>query len=158
MFGRCPPARIRTMSARHADAERQGGFPPEQENTMRSVAIGCTALLALTIGGCSGDPVGRDPALASAATQTASLSRGRGEGDGGSEVLILDDCDPNDPTWAPTGGCLLRDGRVTNAEFTALLRSPLSLSTVGHPAWRNQPSYLDLESGKSVKATNAGGR
>ena len=47
---------------------------------------------------------------------------------------------------------------MTNAEFNALLRSPLSLSTVGHPAWRNQPSYLDIESGKTVKVTNAGGR
>jgi plastocyanin len=125
---------------------------------MRTVALGCTALLALGIvGGCSDDPVGRDPAL-TASTETASLSRGRGEGDGGREILILDDCDPDDPAWAPTGGCLLKDGRVTNAEFNLLTRSPLSLSTVGHPAWRNQPSYLDIEEGEDVKATNAGGR
>ena len=39
-----------------------------------------------------------------------------------------------------------------------LLTSPRSLSTVGHPAWRNEPSYLDIESGKTVAVTNAGGR
>ena len=127
---------------------------------MKTVVIGCTALLALAIGGCSDDPVSRDLALVASAraAEDANLSKGRGEGDGGREILILDDCDPDDPAWAPTGGCLLKDGRVTNAEFNALTRSPLSLSTVGHPAWRNQPSYLDIESGETVKATNAGGR
>jgi plastocyanin len=126
---------------------------------MRTVAIGCTALLALTIGACSDDPVGRDPVLdARAGTDAPSLSMGQGEGDGNNRILILDDCDPNDPAWAPTGGCLLKEGRVTNAEFNLLLRSPLSLSTVGHPAWRNQPSYLDIAAGHDVKVTNAGGR
>ena len=127
---------------------------------MRTLRLGCAAVLALGIAGCSDDPVGREPQLdaRAGATDAASLSRGRGEGDGGREILILDDCDPRDPAWGPTGGCLLRDGRVTNAEFNALLRSSLSLSTVGHPAWRNQPSYLDIESGKTVKVTNAGGR
>ena len=126
---------------------------------MRTVAIGCAALLAWTLGGCSDDPVGRDPTLATTPSpnQTASLSVG-GDRDGGHQILILDDCDPDDPAWAPTGGCLLKQGRVTNAEFNLLLRSPLSLSTVGHPAWRNEPSYLDIGPDKSVRVTNAGGR
>lgn len=127
---------------------------------MTMIRTGCTALLALSIAACSDDPVSRQPALDSraGATETASLSRGGGEREGGRQILILDDCDPRDPGWAPTGGCLLRRGRVTFAEFNALLTSPLSASTVGHPAWRNQPSYLDIESGKTVRVTNAGGR
>jgi plastocyanin len=127
---------------------------------MTTIRIGCTALLALSITACSDDPVSREPALDSrgGGTETASLSRGDGEREGGRQILIIDDCDPRDPAWAPTGGCLLRRGRVTNAEFGMLLTSPLSLSTVGHPAWRNQPSYLDIESGKTVRVTNVGGR
>jgi hypothetical protein len=119
--------------------------------------MGCTALLALGIAACSDDPVGRAPALDAGAVDKPSLLRNDGEQEI-RQILILDDCDPNDPAWAPTGGCLLKNGRVTNAEFNALVRSPLSLSTVGHPAWRNEPSYIDIPSGKDVKVTNAGGR
>ena len=54
-------------------------------------------------------------------------------------VEMLDDCDPTDPGWLPTGGCLLRDGDVTVEEFFAFLRSPLAtIGTpflVGHPSW-----------------------
>ena len=126
---------------------------------MRTLRMGCTALLALGIAACSDDPVGRAPALddGSGAVDGPSLSRNDGEQEV-RQILILDDCDPADPAWAPTGGCLLKNGRVTNAEFNALVRSSLSLSTVGHPAWRNEPSYVDIESGKDVKVTNAGGR
>ena len=44
------------------------------------------------------------------------------------------DSDPNDPTWAPSGGCTRKNGAVTNAEFTAFLGSPLSPAVIGHPA------------------------
>ena len=74
------------------------------------------------------------------------------------KVAILDDCDPTDPTWAPTGGCTLEEGDVNRAEFNALLLSPLSLSTVGHPAWRFGPSYLKIEPNETVKVKNDGGR
>ncbi len=74
------------------------------------------------------------------------------------EVAVLDDCDPTDPTWAPTGGCALEKGDVNFNEFFALVPSPLSLATVGHPAWRNQPSYLKVEPNETVKVTNKGGR
>jgi plastocyanin len=74
------------------------------------------------------------------------------------KIAVLDNCDPDDPAWAPTGGCTLKEGDVTNAEFNALLTSPLSLSTVGHPSWRNEPSYLTVRSGKDVRVTNEGGR
>jgi hypothetical protein len=73
-------------------------------------------------------------------------------------VSIRDDCDPTDPGWAPTGGCTLEGGSVTLAEFNVLLSSPLSTATVGHPAWRNDPSYLKIEPNEAVRVTNAGGR
>lgn len=74
------------------------------------------------------------------------------------KIAILDDCDPTDPTWAPTGGCTLEEGDVNRAEFNALVVSPLSLATVGHPAWRNQPSYLTVEPDETVRVRNRGGR
>jgi plastocyanin len=73
-------------------------------------------------------------------------------------IAIRDDCDPNDPGWAPTGGCLLKRGDVTLAEFNAELNSALAASVVGHQAWRNDPSYLKIESGKNVRVANEGGR
>jgi hypothetical protein len=123
--------------------------------------MGCTAVLALGIAACSDDPVGRAPALDAEAVGEPSLLRNDGEQEI-SQILVLDDCDPNDPAWAPTGGCTLKNGRVTNREFNELLVSPLTippfLSVIGHPAWRNEPSYIDIFTGKSVKVTNAGGR
>jgi plastocyanin len=74
------------------------------------------------------------------------------------KIRVLDNCDPTDPTWAPTGGCLLEEGNVTRAEFNTLLISPLSLATVGHPSWRNEPSYVTIEAGDTVRARNEGGR
>lgn len=76
-------------------------------------------------------------------------------------IAILDNCDPADPAWAPTGGCLLKPGKgdVTVAEFGQLLFSPLGgLYPIGHPSWRNQPSYLTVERGEGVRIQNKGGR
>jgi len=78
--------------------------------------------------------------------------------DGQRKIAVLDNCDPDDAAWAPTGGCALKEGDVTLAEFNALLVSPLSSSTVGHPSWRNEPSYLTVRSGKGVRVENEGGR
>ena len=47
---------------------------------------------------------------------------------------------------------------MPEAEFGAFLVSPLAASVVGHPAWRNEPSYLRVRAGKSVRVTNEGGR
>jgi plastocyanin len=74
------------------------------------------------------------------------------------KIAIRDDCDPDDPTWAPSGGCVLPGGDVDRAEFNAELVSPLSTATVGHQAWRNEPSYLKVETGESVRVSNRGGR
>jgi plastocyanin len=84
------------------------------------------------------------------------------EGDDDNNVAIIDKCDPADPAWQPTGGCLLKpnQGDVTNAEFGALLFSPLGPGKMvfGHPAWRNNPSYLTIHSGSTVHVKNKGGR
>ena len=130
----------------------------------RSIA-GTVTLVALGFStACSDDPVSQNnPAVTTAGASGASLSSSGGLGgpnDRGPKryIAILDDCDPNDPTWAPTGGCSRKDGAVTNAEFTAFLASSLSLSVVGHPSWRNEPSYIKVAGGESVRVTNEGGR
>jgi len=71
-------------------------------------------------------------------------------------VALLDNCDPN---TFPAGLCVVtaHPGDTTFAEFLALLFSPLSTAIIGHPAWRFQPSYLDLEAGEILRVTNGGG-
>jgi plastocyanin len=85
-----------------------------------------------------------------------------GRDNGSRKIAILDDCDPADPAWAPTGGCLLKRGDVTAAEFNGLLRTPLSIPAnaqlIGHPSWRNEPSHLTMRSGKTLRIVNEGGR
>lgn len=77
---------------------------------------------------------------------------------GGGNVDILDDCDPTDPAWEATGGCDLKRGDVDFQEFFDGSFSPLSLSIVGHPAWRNEPSYLKVRPDETLKVRNKGGR
>ncbi len=74
------------------------------------------------------------------------------------EVVMLDDCDPRDPGWGPTGGCSLPEGDVTLAEFNSLRLSPLAPSVIGHPGWWFDPNYLKVEAGKRLKIRNEGGR
>lgn len=71
-------------------------------------------------------------------------------------VEILDDCKPN-ADWG-VNGCLREEGDVTRVEFNAELLSPLADAVIGHQAWRNDPSYLKIESGDTVKVENKGGR
>jgi plastocyanin len=79
-------------------------------------------------------------------------------------ISVVDTCLPGDPAWNPTGGCTLKphEGDVSNAEFGALLRSPLTIPPnqflIGHPSWRHQPSHLTVQGGKTVHVTNKGGR
>jgi plastocyanin len=77
---------------------------------------------------------------------------------GSREVILWDDCDPTDPAWLPTGGCTLREGSVTEADFRAYLFSPLHPSQIGHPAWWFEPGFLTIAAGKSIKVSNDGGR
>jgi hypothetical protein len=68
------------------------------------------------------------------------------------KIAMLDDCDPNDAGWIPTGGCTLRGGEVTEAEFFDALPH-------GHPAWRNEPSYLKVRGdNRRIRVSNDGGR
>jgi hypothetical protein len=71
--------------------------------------------------------------------------------DEGNKVVIRDDCDPDDPAWALTGGCLLKEGDVMVKEFNDELSSPLSVAVIGHQAWRNDPPYLKIKTGEDVK-------
>jgi plastocyanin len=118
-----------------------------------------TLIASMVLTACS-DPATEAPVANQLVnpTETASLALNSRDAHGGHHVAILDDCDPNDPDWTPTGGCVLRDGVVTEDEFGALLTSSRSLSVVGHPAWRMEPSYLRVSSGTSVRVSNAGGR
>jgi hypothetical protein len=80
------------------------------------------------------------------------------DSDNNRRISIVDDCDPTDPGWAPTGGCFREGGRVNLAEFNSYLIIPNIAAVVGHPAWRMSPSYLTLESGKDLRVRNIGGR
>lgn len=73
-------------------------------------------------------------------------------------IAIRDDCDPRDPLWNNVGGCALRRGDVSFAEFNGELNSPLSAAVIGHQAWRNDPSYLKISVGGNVRVRNEGGR
>ena len=128
---------------------------------------GCTSLLAMAfVAACAKDsPSGGEQIVAPDASIGASSSSGSdsdrdSDGPGGKRfIAIRDDCDPRDVAgWAATGGCALRRGNVTFAEFAKELDSPLALAVVGHQAWRNDPSYLVVEKGKTVRVRNEGGR
>ena len=134
---------------------------------MTRIQSGCVTLFVLGLAvGCSSDPVSQDgagPAETVPAVTEASLAASGGLGgpnDRGPKryIAILDDCDPNDLAWDATGGCVRKNGQVTEAEFGAFLGSTHSLSVVGHPAWRNEPSYVKVDAGQSVRVTNEGGR
>jgi hypothetical protein len=76
-------------------------------------------------------------------------------------ILMLDDCRPGDPGWAPTGGCTLKPnkGDVSTAEFFALAFTPLGPGVlIGHPSWRNEPSYISTKTGEELEISNKGGR
>jgi plastocyanin len=131
---------------------------------MHTSHVGWTLLCAMVVvAGCGKDADRQGIVAPNAARADASGSANKsGEGhdaDENKRIAILDDCDPTDPGWAPSGGCTLRSGDVSFAEFGAGLSSPLSLSVVGHPAWRMEPSYVEsFNRGHSVRVTNEGGR
>lgn len=84
-------------------------------------------------------------------------------------VTMMDDCSPSDPGYGPFGGCPegapfpgsnSYRGDVSLDEFFALLFSPLADPghVIGHPSWRNEPSYISVRQGQKVRVTNRGGR
>src|SRR5688572_19472270 len=128
---------------------------------MARFGVGCTALLALAfVAACAKDSPSGEQLVAPDASATEASASGSSDrdsdGPGGRRfIAIRDDCDPRDVAgWAPTGGCALRRGNVTFAEFARELDSPLALAVVGHQAWRNDPSYLVVETGKTIRVKN----
>ena len=94
-------------------------------------------------------------AATAAATYAARSDDGRSKG---SRIVIRDDCDPTDPAWNNVGGCTRKKGNVRLAEFAGENDSPLSAAVVGHQAWRNDPSYLVVKEGETIRVKNRGGR
>jgi plastocyanin len=77
---------------------------------------------------------------------------------GGRHTALLDDCDKSDPAWNAVGGCT-KKGNVTFAEFNEeVADTPNSAAVVGHQAWRNDPAYLVVKKGATLKVKNRGGR
>ena len=115
---------------------------------MRATARVAAAVLALVVGYWA---AGALNALAQVRSQDA-------------RIAVMDNCDPGDAAWNPTGGCAQfpQNGDVSNAEFFAFLRSPLTVppnaALVGHPSWRNEPPYLSVKEGRTVHVKNDGGR
>jgi hypothetical protein len=70
-------------------------------------------------------------------------------------IGVLDDCDPDDPSWTPIGGCVLAGGQISEAEFIAALPQ-------GHPSWQNVPAYATValrgQAFRNIRAVNEGGR
>jgi plastocyanin len=132
---------------------------------MARFGAGCTLLTLAFVAACGKDSgsgeqlVAPDPSATEASASGGSSSDRNSDGPGGGRFIAMrDDCDPRDPAWAPTGGCELRRGNVTFAEFARELDSPLALAVIGHQAWRNDPPYLVVESGKTIRVRNEGGR
>jgi plastocyanin len=128
---------------------------------MQRQKIAFVSMVLVVMTACSRDAAA--PVQTRSSDAGAGFAASRGERDDDNrKIAIRDACDPSDPTWAPTGGCLLKKGDVTNAEFGAYLRSPLTIpangALIGHPAWRMEPSYASIESGKSLRVVNTGGR
>ena len=84
-------------------------------------------------------------------------------------ITMMDNCADDDPAYDPFGGCPegapfpgsnSYTGDVSVAEFFALLFSPLAEPghVIGHPSWRNEPSYISIRAGRRVRVTNRGGR
>jgi plastocyanin len=83
-------------------------------------------------------------------------------------VIMLDNCSPTDLDYAALGGCpegttagaQSHRGDVPLTELFTLLFSPLAPGgqVIGHPSWRNEPSYLTVRAGQAVRVTNRGGR
>jgi len=71
------------------------------------------------------------------------------------KVKILDKCDPATFNATPAGVLCDPDfdGGVTLEEFSELLTP----SAFGHPAWRFNAPYLEIEPDEKVRVTNRGG-
>src|SRR5437867_1933158 len=75
------------------------------------------------------------------------------------DIALVDNCDPPTFNAVIPGVCAPTPHRLdtTFAEFFALLFSPLTVTTVGHPAWNFSPGYISIRASQAVRVTNAGG-
>src|SRR5436305_7517413 len=113
---------------------------------------------AVMASACASEPSGSQAQSEQATLHAAAGTTASSRHEGVRRMALRDDCDPTDPTWAPSGGCLREEGDVNRNEFNALLVSPLSTATVGHPAWRIDPTYTKFDGTRTILVTNAGGR
>ena len=96
---------------------------------------------------------------AATAAGTYAARNGDDDDNDARRIAMRDDCDPSDPGWATApGGCVRKRGNVSLAEFQSAVLSPLSTAVVGHQAWRNDPSYMVIKEGTTLRVKNAGGR
>jgi len=72
-------------------------------------------------------------------------------------VALVDNCDPTTFNAAVGPNTCVGRGDTTFPEFLAVLFSPLTVTTVGHPAWNFSPGYISVRAGQTVRAINAGG-
>src|SRR2546421_11841936 len=101
--------------------------PPRFWGNMKIVKMRSAALVAAGMAlACANEPAGSQAQSQEATLHAAPASSASSRREGVRRMALRDDCDPADPTWAPTGGCLREDGDVTRNEFNALLNSPLS--------------------------------
>lgn len=129
---------------------------------MTTFGAGTTLLLLTLITACGRDASSREvtaPDADGEVAAVAGVASLNGEDSGPASVAIRDDCDPSDPGWNATGGCLLNRGSVTVAEFNTELSSILGpTAVIGHPSWRNDPAYTVINEGQRLMVRNAGGR
>ena len=134
---------------------------------MLRLELGCIALLSLTLAtACADDSRGKEvvapDVLAADGTVLSGHSDHDSDGDGDSDIRFVemeDACDPKDTGWSMVpGGCLRKRGTVSLAEFNDEADSPLSAAVVGHPSWRNDPSYGVIKEGQKIRVRNTGGR
>lgn len=135
---------------------------------MRRIITSAAVAFAVLVGACDQD-VATAPDHAVAEQSAAAGAAAPGHRGNAPNILMLDDCDTTDPAYdGPLGGCPETThpsarsfrGDVPLAELFELLFSPLAPDgqIIGHPSWRNQPSYLTVRVGQSVRVTNRGGR
>jgi plastocyanin len=115
--------------------------------TSKKLTLVTGPVLAVLLAACSGNELPSEAAVEGpAAPQAPSYSFETTNAP--RKIALLDDCDASN-TWP--AGCNLQGGIVSLAQFQAAL--PL-----GHPSWRNEPSYLRVSEGKDVHVHNEGGR
>lgn len=133
---------------------------------MRIVTSAAVALVLLAAACDQDAATAPDPGVATQSASTGPAAPGhRGNAP---NILMLDDCSTTDPAYDALGGCPETThpsarsfrGDVPLAELFELLFSPLAPGdqVIGHPSWRNQPSYLTIGAGHGVRVTNRGGR